>query len=106
MKMQVSLSFTDSDGLNLTGTQTVTVNCSPTPLRVEFYLDNVLVHTDSSAPFTWDWDTTAGSDGTHVVRVEGVFKSRRAKAQEAVTVSNNAPPPPPPGGGGFLSNPF
>jgi hypothetical protein len=35
--------------------------------RVEFFVDGVLKNTDTSAPFSYGWDTTAYADGAHTL---------------------------------------
>ncbi|HYI00426.1 Ig-like domain-containing protein, partial [Hyalangium sp.] len=36
-------------------------------VRVEFYVDNVLVGTDTSAPYGMTWDTALGTNGSHTL---------------------------------------
>jgi glucose/arabinose dehydrogenase/regulation of enolase protein 1 (concanavalin A-like superfamily) len=51
------------------GALTVTTNVSDADgiSKVEFYIDNVLKSTDSSAPYAYGWDTTAYANGTHTL---------------------------------------
>lgn len=37
--------------------------------RVEFYVDDVLLSTDTSSPYSASWDTSSYLEGSHVVRV-------------------------------------
>ena len=76
------------NGLNLVGTVTVTVSASPAPVRIEYYLDNTLMYAPSTLVTSWAWNTTKEANGTHVVRVEAVYKSRRSKAQITVSTAN------------------
>lgn len=76
-------------GLNLVGTVHIDVVASPTPIRIEYYLDNVLMYAPSTLVTTWTWDTTKVGNGTHIVRTEAVYKSRRSKSQLAVSVNNS-----------------
>lgn len=75
-------------GLNLNGIVNVVVIASPTPKRIEYWLDNTLMWAPSTLETSWAWDTTKEGNGTHVVRVEAVYKTRRSKAQIAVTTAN------------------
>jgi subtilisin family serine protease len=36
--------------------------------KVDFYLGNTLLGTDTTAPFTWSWDTLKAATGTYTVR--------------------------------------
>lgn len=78
----------DPDGINLSGQQHIVANVAPKPLRVEFYIDEVLVNTDSVAPYVYLWDTTKVKDGTHTVRIEAIYKMRHSTAKLALTVKN------------------
>ena len=95
--MDISLQIpSDVDGLGLKGVVNVTASANPTPLRVEFFVDSALVAVDNAAPYAFAFDTTRYLDGTHTVRAEGVYKSRRSKTQVAVTIANNVAPTPTP----------
>ncbi len=37
----------------------------------EFYLDGVLRHTDTTAPYEWDWDPSGDGQGDHELKVVG-----------------------------------
>lgn len=37
--------------------------------KVEFYIDNLLAATDTSAPYGYSWDSTAVADGSHTIKV-------------------------------------
>ncbi|KYK33540.1 MAG: hypothetical protein AYK19_13450 [Theionarchaea archaeon DG-70-1] len=54
----------------LSGTVTVTAesNCD----FIRWYIDGVFVYEDTTAPFQYIWDTTAYSDGSHTVRIDGL----------------------------------
>jgi tetratricopeptide (TPR) repeat protein len=57
--------------------------------KVEFYLDDKLVATDTSTPYTFDWDTLAGDEGRHTVSAI-VFdsKGKTAKIKATYVVDN------------------
>jgi len=99
--VDVAISLTDSDGMNLNGVVGVAVTASPpTNLsRVELYIDDVLVRSNAASPLTYDWNTVTATNGSHILRGEAVYNKRRSKTQIAVTVNNSAPPPPPPPSG-------
>jgi len=54
-------------GAIVAGTTTVTASANDAigVTRVEFNVDNVLINTDSTAPYRFSWDTTTLSDGSH-----------------------------------------
>ncbi|MFH0948468.1 MAG: Ig-like domain-containing protein [Elusimicrobiota bacterium] len=57
--------------------------------RVEFYVDGVLKSSDTTAPYSYSWDTTASSDGVHTLKAIAVdTSSQTATVQISVTVSN------------------
>ncbi|MFW9997991.1 MAG: Ig-like domain-containing protein, partial [Candidatus Odinarchaeota archaeon] len=79
----ISFSFVTDDTpptaviTGLAGQQTVsnalTVQVTPSDAngiaRIEFELDGSVVHTDSDSPYTWTWDTTTVTDGSHTVKI-------------------------------------
>ena len=59
------------DGDTLSGVVTVTTDTSGVD-EVRFYVSGSLKHTDYTAPFTWDWDTTQYKNrGGYVLKAEG-----------------------------------
>ena len=57
--------------------------------QVELYIDNSLVATDSTYPYTCQWDTTAYSQGDHVLKAVAEDKAGlTAEAATTVTVDN------------------
>ncbi|MBU7011117.1 MAG: hypothetical protein HXS46_10530 [Theionarchaea archaeon] len=68
------LEITDpSEGETVSGTVAVTCDADPEIVKVEFYIDSESTprYTDNTSPFSWDWDTTGDSDGSHSVTVKG-----------------------------------
>jgi hypothetical protein len=60
-------------GSTLSGVVTVTTDTSGID-EVRFYVNNSLKHTDYTAPFTWDWDTTQYKNkGGYVLKAEGYY---------------------------------
>ncbi len=92
--MNNQLIFSDPD-LKFTGTVQVSVQANPSPLRLDYYIDNVFVVSKTVPPFNWSWNTTTVADGNHVVTASAVYKNNRVvKDSETVTVVNAASPPP------------
>ncbi|MDX1765738.1 MAG: Ig-like domain-containing protein [Candidatus Saccharimonadales bacterium] len=57
--------------------------------RVEFKIDGALVGSDTSAPYSYDWDTNQTTDGSHQVEVVAFDTSNNSKTASAtVTVEN------------------
>ena len=97
-QLMTSISIPDADGLGLSGVVPVTVTSEPPKnlSRIELYVGNKLLGSHPTAPHVFQWDTTTVPDGTHILRAEAIYKTRRSKAQIAVTVTQEPPPPPPP----------
>lgn len=58
-----------SMGNDIGGYFTLTAEVSPDVVNVEFYIDNELQVNDTSAPFSWYFNTGNYSLGTHVINV-------------------------------------
>ncbi len=58
-----------SSGATVSGSVTVTATASDNVgvSSVEFYVDSTLVSTDTTSAYSYTWDTTAYSDGTHTI---------------------------------------
>jgi len=56
--------------LNRTTTLIVTASDNVAVTEVSFFVDDNLIGSDTSAPYSVDWDTTVESDGDHVLRAE------------------------------------
>jgi len=67
----VAVTATDSDG---------------TISNVKFYIDDVLQYTDSSSPYTWNWNTTGFSGGYHAIKAVATDNSALT-AQSTVTIA-------------------
>jgi hypothetical protein len=69
-----TVAFTSSAGTILNGVTTIAANPNDGTgsgiSKVEFYVDNVLKHTDSVAPYDWNWDTTNVTEGPHTIKVK------------------------------------
>jgi hypothetical protein len=56
--------------------------------RVELFIDGKLLDVDTDSPFAFVWDTRTGSDGTHVLRADSVYRNRRHSGSVSVIVDN------------------
>jgi tetratricopeptide (TPR) repeat protein len=57
--------------------------------KVEFFIDDKIVGSDTSTPYTYDWDTLETTEGAHTISVNVVdSKNRTAKAKISVKVDN------------------
>jgi hypothetical protein len=82
---KASLITNPSDGETVSGTITITTSSAST-----IYIDGVRVARKTTS---YNWDTTAYSDGAHTIRA----RYRRTSETITVYVDNDEPPPPPPG---------
>ena len=57
---------------NRTTTLTVTANDNVGVTEVRFFVDGNMIGTDTTAPYSFDWDTTAETDGDHTLRADAV----------------------------------
>src|SRR5437868_4762486 len=65
--------------------------------RVEFYVDGSLRATDTQAPYTFNFDTTAAGNGSHVLKAIAYDATgNSASAGVPVIVLNLGSPPPSP----------
>jgi len=78
------------EGQNVSGTVICTAdsNCD----SVKWYIDDVFKAEDTSAPFTYTWDTTQYPDGDHTVKAEG-YIGGVYQCEDSVTVTVGIPPP-------------
>lgn len=81
-------------GSQITGAITVEVVATDSGAgvqRVEFYLDNVLQGSDSSAPYAFDWAAQSATEGPHQLRVVAFDAAgRTAEQTRDVTVARAA----------------
>ena len=88
-------------GASLAGTVAVTATATDnlSVARVEFFVDGALRHTDTSAPYSFSWNTTTAADGAHTVYARAVDASGNAASSPArtVTVANATAGTLPPG---------
>jgi len=81
-----------ANGATVSGTITVTATASDNVgvTRVEFFLDGVLQATDTASPYSWSWNTTTATNGTHSLtsRAYDAAGNVGTSAAVSVTVSN------------------
>ncbi|WP_224368143.1 M20/M25/M40 family metallo-hydrolase [Hyalangium versicolor] len=79
-------------GATVTGTATITANAADDVAvkRVEFWVNGVLKGTDTSAPYSYAWDTVAGGNGSRslVVKAYDAAGNVGTSSSVPVTVSN------------------
>ena len=84
-----------SNGATVSGTTTVSASASDNVAvtSVEFYVDGALAATDTTAPYSFSWNTTAVADGSHSLSskaYDGAGNSG-SSASVSVTVDNSIP---------------
>ncbi|HEX6095965.1 MAG TPA: Ig-like domain-containing protein [Thermoanaerobaculia bacterium] len=81
-----------SNGVTVSGSTTVSASASDDTgvTRVEFFVDGALASTDSSSPYSFSWDTTSASNGTHALTSKAYDAAGNSgtSASVSVTVSN------------------
>jgi hypothetical protein len=79
---------------------------------VRFWVDGVYQGTDSVAPYSWSWNTTSASNGSHRIQLQAVDAANNATTlRRTVNVSNGDTTPPAltimdPGNGQIVSGTF
>ncbi|MFP5246785.1 MAG: Ig-like domain-containing protein, partial [Thermoanaerobaculia bacterium] len=78
-------------GATLSGTASVTASATDNVgvTKVEFYVDNVLQSTDTSAPYAWSWNTTTASNGLHTITSKAYDAAGNVGTSAGVTVTVN-----------------
>jgi hypothetical protein len=92
-----------SVGATVSSTTTINANASDNTggtgvARVEFLIDGTVVNTDTTSPYSYAWNTTAASDGNHVIMVKAYDNATPANVSSSstvnVTVDNSDKTPP------------
>ena len=82
-----------ADGTTVIGTATIDVTATDNVAvaQVELLVNNGVVATDTTAPYSLNWDTTATTDGsaTYAVRVSDTSGNSSTTPATTVTVQNN-----------------
>ncbi|HVR38217.1 MAG TPA: Ig-like domain-containing protein, partial [Thermoanaerobaculia bacterium] len=81
-----------ANGATVSGTTTVNASASDNVgvTKVEFWLDGALKSTDTTSPYSWSWDTTTASNGTHSLQSKAYDAALNVGSSTSisVTVSN------------------
>jgi beta-lactamase superfamily II metal-dependent hydrolase len=82
-------------GASVSGTISVNANASDNVgvTKVEFYLDGALQSTDTTSPYSWSWNTTTATNGSHSLTTKAYDAANNVGTSAAVgvTVSNALP---------------
>jgi hypothetical protein len=78
------------DGQTVSGTVTIQVDASDDNgiSRVEIYIDNVLTTTLTTTPYTYQWNTTTATNGSHTLRTTA-YDTANQTADDQVRVNVN-----------------
>jgi hypothetical protein len=70
------------------GTISVTADASDdgTIVSVDFYLDEVLQYSDTTSPYSWNWDTSTASLGSHILKAVATDNDSNVN-QSTITVT-------------------
>lgn len=85
-----------ADGATVSGTVAIAATASDDVgvSQVVFYVDGSQIGSDETAPYEISWDTTASTDGEHVLTATAFDAAGNTGNAAAVAVTvNNAPPP-------------
>ncbi len=79
-----------TENATVSGTITVVVDATDEVgvLRVEFFIDDVSVAVDSTAPYEYSWDTTTLTNGPHAVDVRAYDEFNYVGRRRPVMVAN------------------
>ena len=65
-------------------------------LKVDFYIDNTMMVSDTTSPYDYEWNTTTVSEGSHTIKVVSHdTKENFSKVELVVTVDNDSKKPSP-----------
>lgn len=82
-----SLSAPSSGSVNRTLQLTATATADAGINRVEFLVDGTVIATDTTAPYTADWDTSTVADGSHSLTARVVDAASVSATSTATTVT-------------------
>jgi hypothetical protein len=55
--------------------------------KVEFYIGGTLLGTDTTAPYSWSWDTTKANVGTYQLKARAIDPANNSKYSANVQVT-------------------
>lgn len=78
-----------ASGATITGSYTMTATASDASgiKRVDFYIDSTLVSSDTSSPYSYNFNSTSLTNGTHNFRAVAVDNSPAANTASSATVT-------------------
>lgn len=81
-----------TDGQTISGTVTIQVDASDDNgvSRVEIYIDNVLIATLTTAPYTYQWNTTTTTNGSHTLRATAYDTANQTGGDQVTVNVNNS----------------
>lgn len=79
-----------TEGQTVSGTVTIQVDASDDNgiNKVEIYVDNVLTSTLTAAPYTYQWNTTTATNGSHTL-IATAYDTANQTADDQITVNVN-----------------
>lgn len=82
-----------TDGSTVSGTVTIETEVEDDKgiKGVDFYIDNVFMHTDNKEPYTYQWNTSTYAYGAHVIKAKTMDTSGQT-AVDIITVNVDNPP--------------
>jgi hypothetical protein len=82
---------TPASGATVSGTTTVTAAATDNTgvTKVEFYVDGVLKSTDTTAAYTYAWDTTTATNATHTLQAKAYDAAGNVGSSTTLTVTVN-----------------
>ncbi|NIM14056.1 MAG: hypothetical protein GTO45_18595 [Candidatus Aminicenantes bacterium] len=92
----VSVNITEpGDGEVVSGTVTIAADTSVSSAKVEFYIDDTLIGTDTSSPYEIQWDSTTVADGSHTIKAVAYDQNDNSSQDEITVTVSNIPSIPP-----------
>jgi len=84
-----------SNSATVTGTTTISANASDNigVAKVEFYVDNSLKSTDTTSPYSYNWDTAPFINGNYSLLAKAYDATGNVGASSPVSVTVANPPP-------------
>jgi PKD repeat protein len=85
-----------ADGATVSSTFLVTANASDDNgvTQVEFFLDGASLGVDSTSPYTWNWDTTTSSEGSHTIIATATDTADQTGNDSIIVTVDNINDPP------------
>lgn len=89
-----SVSLTSpGNGSEVSGAVAITASASDNVevTRVEFYINDSLITTDSSSPYSADWNTLAYGNGSYTIKAKAYDVYQNSESLVQVTINNSEP---------------